>query len=383
MNSLALHEVPDYAFQPGVPVSSTSVFADHVWNLDSANPSSPPCGTRVVWGIRLWDKSRFTDARYAPLLESSKRLIYALLLGKATRGVVKSSTALAVWKSLRFVVRWMTSNGLQRFADLDDAAVSALALSVRSDAKADDVGESNGLRGSRRIDALTYIFDIGEFIGDKASFTRRPSLTARSKEHCALAIGIPFIPDDVAIPLYQAALAFIEIGDSIVALKEAAEAAASKRAALGYHRAEQLKEARKTRRDAWLELRLCGGPVPVSVRSGRDLFTAIKDLETAAYIVVAGFTGMRISEVCGLNVDCLSSVSVGDANALALKSSLIKTAPVEREAARWVAGPDTPEKPGTASGRTSPPPTNIRTGCRGHGSAVSELVSGRRGSAYG
>lgn len=69
----------------------------------------------------------------------------------------------------------------------------------------------------------------------------------------------------------------------------------------------------------------------------------VRHLETACFVVVAGFTGMRIHELSNLCVDCLSTRSISGRNVLCLTSREGKTAVGgSTEPAEWIAGFDVP-----------------------------------------
>ena len=79
--------------------------------------------------------------------------------------------------------------------------------------------------------------------------------------------------------------------------------------------------------------------------SQRQFSQIIRDLNAACYIVVAGFTGMRISEVSNLDANCPKVISVDGVPTLILCSGLTKTAAIEVEPLQWIAGADSPDNP--------------------------------------
>jgi len=79
---------------------------------------------RLHWDFSVEDGCSFTDARHAPLLQTSKRLI-ALIRGRSlyTGLPLRPSAVLNFFHTLRLLVRWMDLEGLRRFADLDRPAL--------------------------------------------------------------------------------------------------------------------------------------------------------------------------------------------------------------------------------------------------------------------
>ncbi len=101
-----------------------SRWEDSTWILAPTNALEERQPVRLHWDFTLRDGHRFTDARHAPLLQTSKRLI-ALIRGRSlyTELPLRPSSVLNFFHTLRLLVRWMGLGGLRRFADLDRPAL--------------------------------------------------------------------------------------------------------------------------------------------------------------------------------------------------------------------------------------------------------------------
>lgn len=101
-----------------------SRWEDSTWILAPTNALEERLPVRLHWDFSVEDGCSFTDARHAPLLQTSKRLI-ALIRGRSlyTGLPLRPSSVLNFFHTLRLLVRWMDLEGLRRFADLDRPAL--------------------------------------------------------------------------------------------------------------------------------------------------------------------------------------------------------------------------------------------------------------------
>jgi integrase len=87
------------------------------------------------------------------------------------------------------------------------------------------------------------------------------------------------------------------------------------------------------------------GPIIVRECDAFEFSKLLMYLDAACYIVIAGFTGLRISEISELSTKCLKVKTISGIRTLLLHGSTIKTAAGESELATWVAGIDDTDNP--------------------------------------
>ena len=97
---------------------------DPVWTFKPTNVLEEPRPVRIRWAFSLPSGGRFTDARHAALLETSRQLVAMVRSRSLSSGLAqRASTAAGYFMYLRELLRWMDGAGIVRFGDLDARAV--------------------------------------------------------------------------------------------------------------------------------------------------------------------------------------------------------------------------------------------------------------------
>ena len=101
-----------------------SSWEDSTWVFAPTNALEERHPVRLRWDFALQDGRRFTEERYAPLLQTSRQLISLIRTRSLCTGLpLRPSSVMNYFLTLRFLVRWMDQEGLVRFADLDAPAL--------------------------------------------------------------------------------------------------------------------------------------------------------------------------------------------------------------------------------------------------------------------
>jgi len=161
---------------------------------------------------------------------------------------------------------------------------------------------------------------------------------------------IPHIPSEIAVPFLLVAVRWVrEYGPEIAAALEHCDAAYAVAAA-------HVRDAKGCGLAAMRSLRrfrfqhaphVDGQQLPQYLRDQMQLRRLVRFGVTAGFVVIAGLTGMRLSELLSLEEDCLEVLPLDDGSGeclLYVRGTLVKTsATALGETTRWVAGIDGPE----------------------------------------
>lgn len=154
---------------------------------------------------------------------------------------------------------------------------------------------------------------------------------------------IPHIPIDVAVPFVLDAVRWVrEHGPEIATALEQAEAAYASAAMSGKGaNACEIAAVRTLRTFRFEHPPVLDGQLSPEFLTGLlQLRRLVRMAVTAGFIVVAALTGMRLSELLGLEEDCLEPVPLEDGsddNLLYVRGVLVKTAGTPHgEGVRWV-----------------------------------------------
>ncbi|WP_223806914.1 hypothetical protein [Novosphingobium sp. LASN5T] len=211
--------------------------------------------------------------------------------------------------NLRALIGWMACEGYARFAEIDPSVIERLCVWLRNR----ESSRGNGKLNSRTI--ANYLLVVKDLYRQRAKLEDAPLVDPLPLETTYEAAGvtragagaIPFIPDPVAIAILNEALRWIEDhGDTIVR----AEALRREAHAEGLSRGQKRLASHYVRRALQAAGWTCplGGPLDgaYAVRA------AAVHLVEACYIVIAGFVGMRVSEILSMKVGAVEYHQVGE-----------------------------------------------------------------------
>ena len=101
-----------------------SNWEDVVWIFAPTNVLEEREPVRLRWDFALHAGRCFIDARYGPLLRTSRQLIGLIRTRSLCTGLsLRPSTVRNYFFSLCALLRWMDQEGFTRFADLDATAL--------------------------------------------------------------------------------------------------------------------------------------------------------------------------------------------------------------------------------------------------------------------
>lgn len=328
-------------------VSTASVFCDNLWLLDDPNPAKAPSRRKIDWRRDFGKHGCLTDEIYVDLLRTSKMLVYDLMHGKGTRGTISAASAVTVGSNLIALLAWMVKKGLRSFVEIDTTIADEYFVFLeqkqgsfsRKAGRRLDGGSDDKLRDGSvyaRLTPLRYISELAEEMDDPRYLPKSWFQSRISRKNRELASQIPRIPDDVAYPLYREALRWIvENGEAIIAVNQRRHDVFAEREVTARERKQQMRNVLLS---AGEMIQINGNLVPIREFTAKTFSRLVTTLETACYIVIAGFSGMRVSEISGLDVDCARTQDLDGQGIFILCSDLVKTAVGGTEKRLWIAG---------------------------------------------
>jgi len=287
-----------------------SRWEDSTWILAPTNALEERLPVRLHWDFSVEDGCSFTDARHAPLLQTSKRLI-ALIRGRSlyTGLPLRPSSVLNFFHTLRLLVRWMDLEGLRRFADLDRPALLQFQhrLSVSPTSRHSTRAASTV---QRHLALFNYLYRCRAELGDGLSFDPFPG--SNHHEAAGAREGLrrpwPYTPDTVSVVLLQAAVKIVTHDAAHVLQARETYRRVMASAAAPPHSSAPVGRATRALRRA----REGTSGVERPVTSVSELVRRIDMLYAACFVVLSYMVGPRVSEILHLHAGCVRRL-VGDA----------------------------------------------------------------------
>ena len=320
------------------PLSPWSQFSDDEWRLDIRTAGRRADQNRFNWAVPPPENSRISDCDHARLIRTAKQFLWSMHTDPPA-GRKRSSPAsiLARAMNLRAMIGWMASEGYARFAEIDPSALERLCVWLRNRHS----GRGNGILSSRTI--VQYLLVVKDLYRQRVKLDDAPLIDPLPHETTYEAAGvtransgtIPFIPDAVATAILSEALRWIEDhGDKIVRAETIRREARHAGLASGYKRKASDNVRRALRRAALL----C--PLGNALDGAYSVRAAAVHLVEACYIVIAGFVGMRVSEILSMKAGAIEYHRVGESgvNQAYVVARLFKTVDdPDGRLERWVA----------------------------------------------
>ena len=279
-------------------------WGDAVWIFEPTNTLEEVRPVHVRWDFALQNGRRFTDERYAPLLQTSRQLIALIRCRSLCSGLpLRASTVAHHFLSLRLLLRWMDQEGFTRFADLDATALSQFQHSLterRGFARPTLVAATL----QRHLYLLTCLYRFRDELDDALQIDPFPGHSHREAAGVREAQRQPWphTPDAVAVALVQGAIDLVSNdAPHILRAREVyaeAMAAASERGCVAHACTSAATRALK-RKSA--ELPVAAQPI----RSVREFALEIDMLYAACFVVISYLVGPRVSEILHLQAGCV------------------------------------------------------------------------------
>lgn len=320
-----------------------SSWHDAVWIMTPTNALEQERPVRILWGFTLPSGRRFTDRRFAALLETSRRLLAVIRSRSLNTGLAQRARTVAGYMLyLRQLVRWMEAARFASFADLDATALLQFqrAITQRTNQAGTTLAPTTV---QKYLHLLLYLYRYRDEIGDGLMIDPCPgqSVGALAQVRESDIRRLPYTPDAIAIPLIQGAIEFLS--SCAVDLLRAREIYATTVAAV-QRRGHTAEVWRKATRRVLQRVILVTPRGPHPIESAADLARLINVLYTACFVVISYLVGLRASEILQLRVGCVRSLPsdehAADSGLTAIVGAIFKReADFHGRAHQWVAPP--------------------------------------------
>lgn len=352
MSSALLATDRPHSFQ----VSSRSSFGDSVWHLDIAAGHARKSHASIDWRIPLRDGSFLTDAQHSRCLASCKSLLVLLSEGKGNSGIPhRRSSLVRKYESLRALLSWLPATPHVTLSHLNEERLASYCRSLRTRRAKVRSTAGKYVPHTRRLSesSIRHLLQItvdlafvGELLPDA------PQISVFEAQRLAFASALstsgstPRIPDAKFEALMQASMYWLAtVAPPVLARDADLRTIRSQRSKSSLHRHYQKYYDDAERVDV---VRIGDSDHDIARLKRKQLLSWLNFTQTACYAIIAGFTGMRVSEVFSLRRGCLTTKLVAEHAhpLLVLNGILLKTADqAEGEAASWIAGWDDGENP--------------------------------------
>jgi integrase len=316
-------------------VSASSKWNDFEWNLDNQTHGQRDRCSLIQWRIELFDGSLLTDDRHTQLLGWLRRMVWSLFAEPGDGfAPLSSGTASSVARSLYLTVPWMVENDIRWPHELSQPVLDCFLLELpayltkrcRSKESSEDE-DAKVTHSSARlaINTIFYIWRQRRSLGKVgvAPMPARPWPDFKSVAELAQLISrcelgwLQPLPDEVAIPLFNRAAWFLGVpADDIIKLEARANDVFHKGVwgTRGGRSATRRAKSSRYRRAAmgfkfatiegdcipWHPSLAAKNPLAGTRGVALEARHLVLSLQTACCIVLQAFTGMRVSELCGL-----------------------------------------------------------------------------------
>jgi len=320
-------------------LSPWSRFGDDEWRLDIRTAGRRADQKRFSWALAMPEHTRIGNSDHVQLVRAAKHFLWSMHYHPPS-GRKRSSPASIHHKAmlLRALLEWMACEGHSRFAGIDPASVEQLCKWLRC-----RPARAGGDKGNISTATITnYLLVIKDLYRQREKLNDAPLVDPLPLETTYEAAGhtratkgvIPFIPEDVAVAILSEALRWVEEhGDTIVAAETIRREA----------RAQGLRRGKRQASDhvrAALRLASLAGPSGERLDGAYAVRHAAVHLVEACYILIAGFVGMRSSEILSMKTGAIEHHPIGGTgvNQAYVVSRLFKTVDdLDGRRERWVA----------------------------------------------
>lgn len=249
---------------------------------------------RVIWGIALPGGTKLTDEKHYHLLVSAKDFVWSLHVDPIDGSKRPSmKTLISLIANLAFLLRWMVSNGIDRFSQLAGRTHEYVIAARNGGADA----KTTVMRRLLLVEKLhAQAGKIDDFLPEHPWPLESAYILAGIDQRMAHRIPKTLvIPDETFIQLAKRAIEYIDdqAKDILSIQTEAEEAMTATR-----------------RRGVTDKIYIYGFGTNVARAHGypglRELGVEISMLKTACYICINMFSGLRNSEMMSLDSECIT-----------------------------------------------------------------------------
>ncbi|WCP16092.1 hypothetical protein sphantq_04588 (plasmid) [Sphingobium sp. AntQ-1] len=295
-----------------------------------------PAAMTFNWGFEMPDGSRFCDDQWTPLRYAAELFLLSLRDDPPEgRMPLRKETIRGHFSHIRFLVRWMGTENIRRFKDLDRDAVDRFVAMLRARPGRNgallSISTAEGHLGTIR----TFHMQCDKL--DDAPPAPPPRAASVGRRHWKPYGGHPYTPDEIVVPLVSGAIELLgEPADRILALRDRLE-----------DLYDQFRLRHQGRTLHWhIRRAMLAEPCPCADRYPnpdwplRRLAFMLDRLGDACFIVIAYLVGARASEILRLEEGCLER-RAGDRDGeehVYLVGTITKTSLTEHgDIHRWLA----------------------------------------------
>jgi integrase len=337
-------------------ISSRSSFGDPVWHIDIPVAQVRKNAPTINWHIPLSDGSLLTETRHSSCLMSCKTLLVLLLEGKGYSGIPhRGGSLVRKYEAIRTLLSWLPATPKVSLSDLNEARLASYrkSLQVRR-AKVRGKG-GNFVSAERRLSKasvrqmlqivvdLAYLRDVLPDAPDLSLFEAQRLAYSTASSNLG---STPRIPDPHFEALMQASIRWlIEVAPLVLQRDADLRSIKQERGSANISRYYQSYYEGARERQL---VRVGGSDHDIASLKRLQLISWLNFTQTACFVIIAGFTGMRASEILSIRGGCLSTKPIADQQypLLQINGTLFKTsANAEGEPAACIAGWDDGENP--------------------------------------
>lgn len=293
-----------------------------------------PAAMTFNWGFEMPDGSRFSSDRWTPLRHAAELFLLSLRHDPPEgRMPLRKETIYGHFGNIRFLVRWMATENVRSFSELDRDTVDRFVAMLRARRGRNgallSISTAEGHLGTIRT------FHMQRDKLDDAPSAPPPRAASVGKRHWKPYGGHPCTPDEIAVPLISGAIELLgDPADQIIALRD--------RLADLY---AQLRPRHSGRMLQWHVRRaMLAEPCPCADRYPnpewplRRLAFMLDRLGDACFVVIAYLVGARASEILRLAEGCLERRAADGEEHVYLVGTITKTSLTEHgDIHRWLA----------------------------------------------
>ncbi len=307
-----------------IRVSALSNYDDDVWDFrrEIPNINKKPGQKKIRWNRAINVKERrITNSEYSKLIISSKDFIFSYMSfrGKGNR-FPKTLSVIEQSYHLFFLMKWMVAEGYWQFSQLDRDACRRFQGYVIG------LPQSHSYRSSI-LKVLEKIFQLRHRINDGIKEHPFDYETVRSQlgvTHAKIVANKNVrIPEKIVVDLIHKALECIEKSSFIFDLRDSIEK-------IKYDGTNRNQHPDHIRHKAADYLKKHG------VISARVFLKEQILLRSACYIIIAFFSGMRNSEILGIQENCISEFKNLNGNSIYKIFSIIYKTRIQPTKEYWI-----------------------------------------------
>jgi hypothetical protein len=301
-------------------VSEHSQFKDVRWIFTNLTNGSRNATSTINWAMTLFDGSQLTDRRHVVRLAWAKILVMSILTLPA-KGRAPSPGAIGgIQNELNVFLSWMSARGIRTPDELSPLIIEQYISDLPAFVSAREHYEGADDEGigvavfDRALAPLMRLWDQRAHLKlfNVESISHHP-FDGKGAHSIALKLAtkaqgwIMPLPDEVAIPLFNSATRWLGApADDVIRLLDVFEISGNDDRAQGKAKKDRLRAENKFLREfsfspAAAEAQPWRKPLATKNSAAmvemREMYDSVRD---AALVVVQGTSGMRVSELCGI-----------------------------------------------------------------------------------